>query len=110
MKLFWSDINNNKYLLGELSKKDKIYFFEINEDGLKLALKHGCFGIGRINISKRINTSEYLFDFFKNRIPQKDSPDIINFLHSIALEKYDEFEILKRTGGRLSTDRYFLCE
>jgi len=108
MKLFWSDINDNKYLLGELNKDDGYYYFEINEDGLKMALRQGCFGIGRINILEKINKSEELFDFFKNRIPPKDNQDIDRFLKSIGLEEYDEYEILKRTGARLVTDRYFL--
>ena len=110
MKLFWSDIEKNKYLLGELYKKDNIFYFEINEDGLKMALKHGCFGIGTINILEKTNKSDELFDFFKNRIPREDSPNIHEFLRSINLEEYDEYEILKRTGARLLTDRYFLEE
>ena len=110
MKLFWSDINNYNYLLGELYKKEDFYYFEINENGLKMALRHGCFGIGRINILEKINKSEELFEFFKNRIPPKDNPDIDLFLNSIGLEEYDEYEILKRTGARLVTDRYFLEE
>ena len=108
MKLFWNDINNNKYLLGILYKKEGMYYFEINEDGLKIALRHGCFGIGKINILEKTNKSEELFDFFKNRIPSKDNPDIDKFLSSIGLDDYDEYEILKRTGTRLLTDRYYL--
>ncbi len=110
MKLFWSDIDNNEYLLGKLYKKENYYYFEINEDGLGMALRHGCFGIGQINILEKINKSEELFDFFKNRIPSKDNPNIDNFLRSIGLDEYDEYEILKRTGARLLTDRYFLKE
>lgn len=110
MKLFWSDINDNRYLLGEFYKKEGFYYFEINEEGLKIALKHGCFGLGKINILEKVNKSEELFDFFKNRIPPKGNPDINRFLKSIGLEEYDEYEILKRTGARLITDRYFLEE
>ena len=108
MKLYWNDIEENKYLLGELYKKDNYYYFKINEDGLGMALKHGCFGIGKINILEKTNKSEDLFEFFKNRIPREDSPNIDDFLKSIGLEEYDEYEILKRTGARLLTDRYFL--
>ena len=110
MKLFWSDADENKYLLGRLYKEEDYYYFEINEDGLKMALRQGCFGIGKINILEKTNKSKELFDFFKNRIPKEDNPDIESFLESIGLEEYNEFEILKRTGARLLTDRYFLKE
>ncbi len=110
MQLFWNDIKNNKYLLGNLYKKEEFYYFEINENGLKQALRHGCFGIGKINILEKVSKSKELFDFFKNRIPQKDSPNIEDFLEKINLTQYDEFEILKKTKARLLTDRYYLEE
>ena len=31
LELYWTDINYNKYHLGNLDKKDKIYTFEIIE-------------------------------------------------------------------------------
>ena len=108
MNLFWTDVKNNKYLLGNLYKKDDYFYFDINETELKQAILHGCFGIGTINISRKTNKSKELFDFFKNRVPEKDNVNIDNFLKSINLETYDEYEILKKTKGRLLTDRYFL--
>ena len=110
MKLFWNDIKNNKYLLGILFRKDGYYHFDINEDGLKQALHHGCFGIGTINLSKKTIKHKELFDFFKNRIPKKNNPNIDKILKEINLVEYDEYEILKKTGSRLSTDRYYLEE
>ena len=110
MKLYWSDIKGNNYLLGTLYKENEYYYFEIVEDGLSNALRHGCFGIGSINISQRVNKSKELFDFFKNRIPKEDSANINEFLSSIGLKEYDQVEILKRTGARVITDRYYLEE
>ena len=51
MNLFWTDVKNNKYLLGNLYKKDDYFYFDINETELKQAILHGCFGIGTINTS-----------------------------------------------------------
>ena len=110
MKLFWNDVENNKYYLGDLKKEENEYIFIINEEGLKMALKHGCFGIGNIDITKHENRSNELFDFFKNRIPKRDDEEIEVFLQIIGLEEYDEYEILKRTKAKLPTDRYYLEE
>lgn len=108
MKLFWNDINNFSYYLGDLYKENEYYVFYINEIGLSKALKKGCFGIGSINITNKINKSKQLFDFFKNRIISKNSPHIDEFLQNIGLKQYDEYEILKRTHLNLLTDNYFL--
>lgn len=108
MKLFWDDVNNNKYFLGELYRKDNKYFFYTNPEGINEAMMHGCFGIGTIDIEKKINESNELFDFFKCRLPDPKNPNIKNILKSIGLENYNEYEILKKTQGRLLTDRYYI--
>ena len=108
MKLYWEDNNNNKYFLGTLYKKEHYYFFEKNNVGLSLAISHGCFGIGNIDLSIDINKSETLFSFFKERIPSIDNPNIQDILKEFDLKEYDEFELLKRTHGSLLTDNYYL--
>ena len=108
MKLFWEDNENNKYMLGQLYKKDNYYYFEKNQDGLTMAINHGCFGLGNIDLTKDINKSENLFSFFKNRLPNKNNPNIKDLLKSYNLEEYDEYALLERTHGCLLTDKYYL--
>ena len=108
MKLLWEDKDGNKYLLGILDKKDNYYYFEKNNEGLSMAMNHGCFGIGNMDLEQDIIKSEELFSFFKNRIPPIDSPDIKDILKSYDLLEYDEYELLKRSHGSLLTDKYYL--
>lgn len=108
LKLFWKDTKKNSYLLGFLDYKDSKYFFEINEEGLKEAIRHGCFGIGEFNLLKKVYISDKLFPFFKRRIPHKDNVAIDDILKEYNIEEYDEMELLKKTKGELNTDRYYL--
>ena len=108
MKLFWEDKDGNKYLLGILDKKNNYYYFEKNNEGLSLAMNHGCFGIGNIDFTQDVIKSETLFPFFKNRIPNIDNPNIKEILESYGLKEYDEYELLKRSRGSLLTDKYYL--
>ena len=108
MKLIWEDKDSNKYILGNLYKKDNYYYFEKNNDGLVKAMNHGCFGIGNMDITQEVIRSETLFPFFKNRIPNIDNPDIKQILESYDLQEYDEYELLKRSHASLLTDNYYL--
>lgn len=110
LNLFWKDTQNNIYKLGTLYKIDKIFNFDIYENNLKQAIKHGCFGIGNFNFLKNHYESSELFDFFKERIPGKNDPFINNWLSTYNLDKYDELELLKATKGYLPIDRYFIEE
>lgn len=110
LKLFWKDIEKNNFLLGFLDFKDSKYYFEINEEGLKDAIKHGCFGIGEFNLLEKVYTSEILFPFFKRRIPHRENVAIDDILKEYNIEKYDEMELLRKTKGELDTDRYYLEE
>ena len=52
LKLFWNDAKGDKYHLGNLYKEEDIFHFDIIEEELKNAVRHGCFGIGNIDITK----------------------------------------------------------
>ena len=110
LNLLWKDKDNNIYKLGILYKENNIFKFDIYENNLKSAIKRGCFGIGNFNFLKMHNESEELFDFFKERIPNKDDPFINNLFLENKLKEYDEMELLKITKGQLLYDRYFLEE
>lgn len=49
-----------------------------------------------------------MFPFFKNRIPDRHNPYIEKILKEYNLDYYDEMELLKKTNGKLLTDRYYL--
>lgn len=110
LNLFWKDTEQNIYKLGTLYKLDNIFNFDIYENNLKQAIKHGCFGIGNFDFLKNHYESTELFDFFQDRIPKKNTPYIENWLSQFNLTEYDELEILKVTKGILPFDRYFLEE
>ena len=110
LKLYWTDIKDNRYMLGTLSYEDMKYYFEINEEELKTAINHGCFGIGELNLFYKKHVSDSLFQFFKRRIPSKDNINIEKILEELNIKEYNEMELLKKTKGILNTDRYYLEE
>ena len=105
--LLWKDIDGNVYKLGTLSKDEK-YIFILDKEEYQNAMKNGCAGIG--NLVKENQESDTLFQFFKERIPGKESPRLKIFLNLFNLEYYDDMELLRRSEGRVTTDRFFLKE
>lgn len=110
LNLYWRDIENNKYCIAKLEKNEQKYILIIDEDELKKAIRKGCNGIGNFDFLKSKYESEELFPFFKNRIPSKNHPKILDILKECGLEEYDEMKLLKLTKGKLQTDRYYLIE
>lgn len=108
LKLMWKDKNDNAYHIGNLTKKEETYIFEIKENNLKHAIKQGCMGIGEFDLLKNYYTSKELFEFFKQRIPDKNHPHIDKILKKYELKKYNEMLLLEKTKGLLMTDRYFI--
>ncbi len=110
LNLFWSDVNKKSYRIAKLEEKNNTYYLYIYEATLKLAIRNGCMGIGNINFLKSVYVSKNLFQFFKSRIPDKNHPRINKILKQYNIKEYNEMELLKATGGRLETDRYYLEE
>ena len=108
LNLMWTDVKDNKYHLGNLYKINNKYYFEIIEKGLSNALRHGCFGIGTLDITKIRNESNELFDFFKKRIPKISELTDEELMNLYGLNEYDDMKILEITGGRSIFDRYYL--
>lgn len=107
MNLYWKDIDGNIYNIGTLLKGNK-YIFLLNDEEYKKAQQNGCAGIG--NLGNGNQESEQLFQFFKERIPGKDSPRLKKILEIFNMETYDEFELLRRSKAKVITDRFFLEE
>ena len=110
LTLKWKSKQGNIYELGVLTKENDMYIFKINEKGLKLATHDGCMGIGNFSLLNNVEKSLKLFDFFKNRIVDEDSPKLQKILKRYNLKKYDDMQILKFTGARSMNDRYWVEE
>ena len=108
--LKWKSKQDNIYELGVLTKENDMYIFKINEKELKLATHDGCMGIGNFSLLNNVEKSLVLFDFFKNRIVDEDSPKLQKILKRYNLKKYDDMQILKFTGARSMNDRYWVEE
>ncbi len=110
LNLFWEDFEENSYNIATLEYKNNLYFLRINEQELKKAIKRGCMGIGNCKFLKNEYSSKSLFNFFKNRIPSKNHPEIDKILKKYNLNEYDEMKLLKITEARRNTDRYWVAE
>ena len=110
LDIYWSDMNNNKYNIASLEKKNELYILDINESELKQATHSGCFGIGDIKFLQNKYISKDLFSFFRNRIPSSTHPKIDSILKRYNMVQYDEMELLRATEGRLATDNYYCKE
>ena len=95
--------------LGILERKDDIYFFTINYDELKKAIKKGCVGIGNFDLLQKQYQSKKLFSFFKNRIPSKDDIKINEILEMCGIDYYDEMILLKNVR-KSNVDNYYIEE
>lgn len=96
-----------KYAVGNLyiTENDE-YIFKYNLENVEKAKQAGfSYIIGFKNINEEYQ-SDKLFPFFASRIPSRSRHDIQNILQSLNVEKYDETMLLRKTKGKLFTDRY----
>lgn len=101
--LIWKEPKSRQqYLIAKLSKNGKYEFeydFEIEE-----ALEKGFKLLIAFDNIKEKYTSDRLFSSFSSRIPDKRRKDIGKILDKYGLSEYDEYELLKKSGGRLPID------
>ncbi len=103
--LIWKEpISRRQYTIAKLSKNGKYEFeydFEIND-----AIKKGFEPlIAFPDITKKY-TNNKLFTSFSSRIPDRRRKNIDEILNKYGLNEYNEYEILKRSGGRLPIDNF----
>lgn len=103
--VIWKDPYTQKqYTIGELVKKVGYQFsygYEIeqaNDKGFKGFI---CF-----NNFKETYYSDVLFPVFSSRLPDHRRRGIERILKRYGLDKYDAYELLKRSGAKLPTDNY----
>ena len=91
-----------RYVIGELSKTDKYEFSYLPD--VDEAIKKGFHLVIPFNDSRKLYTNDRLFPTFSSRLPDRKRRGIENILSKYGLSEFDEYELLKRSGGRLPID------
>lgn len=105
--LVWTDVDEEKkYKVAELYKENGKYYFKYILENVKKAQEKGfelLIAFPQINATYE---NPELFAVFSSRLPEPTRPDIKKILDTYGMTKYDEFELLKRSGAKLPTDNY----
>ncbi|MBE6083811.1 MAG: DNA-binding protein [Tissierellaceae bacterium] len=102
--LIWKDHKTRqRYIVGELSKNGK-YQFKYRVKDVGKAIENGFKPLIAFPNIDEVYESYVIFPAFSSRLPDKRRKDIKEILEKYKLEKYDEFELLKKSGGKLPTD------
>lgn len=95
-------MNGRKYVVGKLTC-DCNYKFEYCYDNE--AIEAGWQPLVAFP-ERRVYESEILFPVFSSRIPDRKRRDIQKILDKYGLKEFDEFELLRKSGGHLPIDTY----
>ncbi|MGM9977519.1 MAG: HipA N-terminal domain-containing protein [Clostridium sp.] len=108
--LVWSDyITKEKFIVGKLYKNEK-YVFEYELEGVKKAEKKGFEPLVAFpNIYEKYE-SNVIFPAFSSRLPDKRRKDMKKILETYGMNKYDAFELLRKSGGKLPIDNFEFVE
>lgn len=102
--LIWKDPNSRRnYIIGKLTKGDKYTFEYCGE--YKKALESGWNLLNAFPYERRYE-SDNLFAAFASRLPDPKRRDIDNILKKYKLDRYDGYELLKNSFGKLPIDTY----
>lgn len=102
--LIWKDYKTRqRYIVGELSKNGK-YEFKYRIKDVDSAIKEGFEPLIAFPNINEVYENYDIFPAFSSRLPDKRRKDVKEILAKYKLEKYDAFELLKKSGGKLPTD------
>ena len=102
--LVWQDPKTRqRMVVGELKKQDGYKFFYTGQ--YKKAKELGWKMLRPFPEEKEYQ-SKKMFPVFSCRLPDSKRRDIDAILKEYELEKYDEYELLKKSGARLPIDSY----
>lgn len=102
--LIWKDHKTRqRYIVGKLSKNSH-YEFEYFKDEVKKAIQCGFEPLIAFHDIEYVYRNEEIFPAFSSRLPDRRRKDIKEVLTKYDLKKYDEFELLKKSGARLPID------
>ena len=109
--LVWqSFLSKKKYKVAELYKENDKYYFRYLLEKVEDAKKDGFRPLIQFPDINAIYENENLFPSFGARLPESSRPEIKKILEEYGMTKYDEFELLKRSGAKLPTDYYEFIE
>lgn len=114
--LKWVDYKTNKkYLIGALFKEKGKYYFKMSKSHIEKALNEKVITKAILPFSNldKIYESDEIFAIFKIRLPKIEdySEEELQFLlEDLNMDKYDEFEYLRKTKGILMTDHFIVEE
>ncbi|EOU1765771.1 TPA: DNA-binding protein [Clostridium perfringens] len=101
--LIWKEPKSRQqFVIAKLSKNGK-YEFEYAPN-IQQALDKGFIPFIAFNNIHKKYESDKLFTSFSSRIPDKRRKDINDILNRYGLSEYNEYELLKKSGGRLPID------
>ncbi|MFT5874717.1 MAG: hypothetical protein ACI8WT_003694 [Clostridium sp.] len=104
--MMWKNDQGEPFKVGELSKSDEKYYFKYDIDGVKKAEEYG---FSLLPYLPRIDAEyfrEELFRSFSKRLPWHGKKDVNSVIKEYNLKEYDEFELLKKSGGKTQTDSF----
>lgn len=102
--LIWKDpISRRNFTVGKLTKGEK-YTFEYCEE-YKSALEAGWSLLNAFPYDQSYESGT-LFAAFASRLPDPKRRDIDDILKKYGLDKYDGYELLKNSSGKLPIDTY----
>ena len=101
--LVWKEnVSRRNYLVGQLSKNGIFEFgygFEVQD-----AMKKGFTPLISFDDIRETYSNNILFPVFSSRLPDRKRRNIELILKKYNLENYDEYELLKKSGGKLPID------
>ena len=104
--MIWRNDEGEPFKVGELSKSAEKYYFKYDMDGVKEAKPYG---FAPLPYLPRVDVEyfrEELFSSFSMRLSQHGKKDVASILKEHNLKEYDAFELLKKCGGKVSTDKF----
>lgn len=109
--LLWTGVDSHEeFIVGMLTKSQKLYTFEYFIDEAEAASKEGFDYVPTFPDLDKFYESAELFPFFASRVFGATRKDIGEILKNYDLEKYDRFELLKKTHGLSMNDNYSVAE
>ncbi|MFA5480577.1 MAG: HIRAN domain-containing protein [Candidatus Muiribacteriota bacterium] len=116
--VYWKNSKRQRHKIGELTydKENSLYTFEysLNSDKLnvKKALEEGFILFTEFPKLNEKYESKTIFKTFKSRLPDFSRMDFSEIIakHGVQEDENIEFELLKKTGGRLIIDSIDLIQ
>jgi len=102
--MIWKNDQGEPFKVGELSKTLEKYYFKYDIDGVK---KAQVYGFTPLQYLPKVDVEyfrEELFSSFSKRLSFHGKKEITSILKEYHLQEYDAFELLKKGGGKMSTD------